>query len=176
MRDSGSKNWWSTSGVRWKCVCWREESLEVRWYHHLPKYSLRRNTALKKHYLTKIYGRYSTFVNWELWWPNFPILVYFKETQTKPEGQIHFFPVIFVGIFNLPSLLLNILDSLIIIITSLCCRMENSYMMSCWSELDHQKPACQNSTSWRAQYNCHSVISITQFCLSCWNLKYSLAF
>lgn len=42
--------------------------------------------------------RYSTFVNWELWWPNFPILVYFKETQTKPEGQIHFFPVIFVSI------------------------------------------------------------------------------
>jgi len=23
-----------------------------------------------------------------------PVLVYFKETQTKPEGQIHFFPVI----------------------------------------------------------------------------------
>eukprot|EP00879_Flechtneria_rotunda_P030163 GHRR01032760.1.p1 GENE.GHRR01032760.1~~GHRR01032760.1.p1 ORF type:complete len:164 (+),score=44.61 GHRR01032760.1:626-1117(+) len=40
---------------------------------------------------------YDTFVNWELWWPNFPILVYFKETQTKPEGQIHFFPVIFNG-------------------------------------------------------------------------------
>ncbi|PPS04871.1 hypothetical protein GOBAR_AA15804 [Gossypium barbadense] len=38
---------------------------------------------------------YSTFVNWELWWPSFPILVYFKETQTKPEGQVHFFPVIF---------------------------------------------------------------------------------
>uniref|UniRef100_A0A383VVU7 DUF3119 family protein n=1 Tax=Tetradesmus obliquus TaxID=3088 RepID=A0A383VVU7_TETOB len=41
--------------------------------------------------------RYDTFVNWELWWPGFPILVYFKETQTKPEGQIHFFPVIFNG-------------------------------------------------------------------------------
>ncbi|KAB1209082.1 hypothetical protein CJ030_MR6G025956 [Morella rubra] len=40
---------------------------------------------------------YSTFVNWELWWPNFPILVYFKETQTKPDGQVHFFPVIFNG-------------------------------------------------------------------------------
>ncbi|MBA0567923.1 hypothetical protein Golob_005454, partial [Gossypium lobatum] len=39
--------------------------------------------------------KYSTFVNWELWWPSFPILVYFKETQTKPEGQVHFFPVIF---------------------------------------------------------------------------------
>ncbi|KAH7299851.1 hypothetical protein KP509_24G033100 [Ceratopteris richardii] len=41
--------------------------------------------------------KYSTFVNWELWWPSFPVLVYFKETQTKPEGQIHFFPVIFNG-------------------------------------------------------------------------------
>ncbi|CAL4888539.1 unnamed protein product [Urochloa decumbens] len=42
-------------------------------------------------------NRYSTFINWELWWPQFPILVYFKESQTKPEGQIHFFPVIFNG-------------------------------------------------------------------------------
>jgi len=25
------------------------------------------------------------------------VLVYFKETQTKPEGQIHFFPIIFNG-------------------------------------------------------------------------------
>ncbi|XP_057537465.1 uncharacterized protein LOC130815122 isoform X1 [Amaranthus tricolor] len=41
--------------------------------------------------------KYSTFVNWEFWWPSFPILVYFKETQTKPEGQIHFFPIIFNG-------------------------------------------------------------------------------
>ncbi|XP_028782830.1 uncharacterized protein LOC114738906 [Neltuma alba] len=41
--------------------------------------------------------KYSTFVNWEFWWPNFPILVYFKEKQTKPEGQIHFFPIIFNG-------------------------------------------------------------------------------
>jgi Protein of unknown function (DUF3119) len=41
--------------------------------------------------------KYSSFVNWEFWWPGFPILVYFKETQTKPDGQIHFFPVIFDG-------------------------------------------------------------------------------
>ncbi|GJT14684.1 guanine nucleotide-binding protein-like 3-like protein [Tanacetum coccineum] len=41
--------------------------------------------------------KYSSFINWELWWPNFPILVYFKEAQTKPEGQVHFFPVIFNG-------------------------------------------------------------------------------
>lgn len=41
--------------------------------------------------------RYDTFVNWEFWWAGFPVLVYFKETQTKPEGQIHFFPIIFNG-------------------------------------------------------------------------------
>jgi hypothetical protein len=33
----------------------------------------------------------------EFWWPGFPVLVYFKETQTRPEGQIHFFPLIFNG-------------------------------------------------------------------------------
>lgn len=41
--------------------------------------------------------KYDSFTNWEFWWPNFPVLVYFKETQTKPEGQIHFFPIIFNG-------------------------------------------------------------------------------
>ena len=41
--------------------------------------------------------KYDTFVNWEFWWPGFPCLVYFKETQTKPEGQIHFFPIIMDG-------------------------------------------------------------------------------
>lgn len=41
--------------------------------------------------------KYSTFTNWEYWWKGFPVLVYFKETQTKPEGQIHFFPIIFNG-------------------------------------------------------------------------------
>jgi hypothetical protein len=40
---------------------------------------------------------YSAFTNWELWWPAFPVLVYFKETQTKPEGQIHFFTIICNG-------------------------------------------------------------------------------
>lgn len=39
---------------------------------------------------------FSSFVNWEIFpSPKFPVLVYFKETQTKPEGQIHFFPIIF---------------------------------------------------------------------------------
>lgn len=47
--------------------------------------------------------RYSSFVNWELWWPQFPILVYFKETQTKPDGQVHFFPVIFVSSYDKPD-------------------------------------------------------------------------
>ncbi|CAI5525617.1 unnamed protein product [Closterium sp. Naga37s-1] len=41
--------------------------------------------------------RYDTFVNWEFWWPSFPVLVYFKETQTRPEGQVHFFPIIANG-------------------------------------------------------------------------------
>eukprot|EP00245_Coleochaete_scutata_P004709 TRINITY_DN17576_c0_g1_i1.p1 TRINITY_DN17576_c0_g1~~TRINITY_DN17576_c0_g1_i1.p1 ORF type:complete len:243 (-),score=38.64 TRINITY_DN17576_c0_g1_i1:314-994(-) len=41
--------------------------------------------------------KYDTFTNWEFWWPDFPVLVYFKETQTKPEGQIHFFPIIADG-------------------------------------------------------------------------------
>ncbi|DBB11602.1 TPA: hypothetical protein ACH3X3_006992 [Trebouxia sp. C0006] len=40
---------------------------------------------------------YDAFTNWEFWWKKFPVLVYFKETQTKPEGQIHFFPVLFKG-------------------------------------------------------------------------------
>jgi len=42
--------------------------------------------------------KYDTFTNWEMYpSPSLPILVYFKETQTIPEGQIHFFPVIMNG-------------------------------------------------------------------------------
>lgn len=41
--------------------------------------------------------KYDAFTNWEFWWKKFPVLVYFKETQTKSEGQIHFFPVLFKG-------------------------------------------------------------------------------
>lgn len=39
--------------------------------------------------------RYDAFVNYDFF-PSvaFPILVYFKETQTSDEGQIHFFPAI----------------------------------------------------------------------------------
>ncbi|KAL7551010.1 hypothetical protein ACHAWF_014215 [Thalassiosira exigua] len=38
---------------------------------------------------------YASFVNWDFY-PSFefPILVYFKETQTRSEGQIHFFPAV----------------------------------------------------------------------------------
>lgn len=33
--------------------------------------------------------RYDTWTNWEVYpSESFPILMYFKETQTKPEGQI----------------------------------------------------------------------------------------
>ena len=39
---------------------------------------------------------YNAFTNWTIFsLGSFPVLVYFRETQTKPEGQIHFFPVIF---------------------------------------------------------------------------------
>lgn len=39
-----------------------------------------------------------TVQNWELWYPGFPILCYFKETDTSPEGQVHFFPVLSNGL------------------------------------------------------------------------------
>lgn len=35
--------------------------------------------------------------NWEFWFPGFPVLVYYKETQTREEGQPHFFPIIMDG-------------------------------------------------------------------------------
>jgi len=40
---------------------------------------------------------YDAVTNWEFWWPGFPCLVYFKETQTKSDGQPHFFPIIMDG-------------------------------------------------------------------------------
>ena len=40
---------------------------------------------------------YDSVTNWEFWWPGFPCLVYFKETQTKSDGQPHFFPIIMDG-------------------------------------------------------------------------------
>lgn len=38
-----------------------------------------------------------TVVNWDFWWKAFPVLVYFKETQTSEKGQIHFFPCLMDG-------------------------------------------------------------------------------
>jgi Protein of unknown function (DUF3119) len=42
--------------------------------------------------------KYSTFTDW-FFIPSkdFPILMYFKENQTSPEGQVHLFPVIMDG-------------------------------------------------------------------------------
>jgi hypothetical protein len=39
----------------------------------------------------------SSITNWEFWWPGFPVLVYYKENQTRPDGQPHFFPIIMDG-------------------------------------------------------------------------------
>lgn len=42
--------------------------------------------------------RYSAFTKWGfLPSKEFPVLMYFLETQTKPEGQFHLFPVIING-------------------------------------------------------------------------------
>jgi hypothetical protein len=42
--------------------------------------------------------RYNSFTDW-YFVPSkeFPVLMYFRETQTKPEGQFHLFPVIMNG-------------------------------------------------------------------------------
>jgi hypothetical protein len=40
---------------------------------------------------------FDSVVNWEFWFPGFPVLVYYKENQTKAEGQPHFFPIIMDG-------------------------------------------------------------------------------
>ena len=40
---------------------------------------------------------FESVTNWEFWFPGFPILVYYKENQTRPEGQPHFFPIIMDG-------------------------------------------------------------------------------
>ena len=50
---------------------------------------------------------YSSIVNWEFWWPGFPVLAYFKETQVKETGQRHFFPVIMDGKTLYQQMLLN---------------------------------------------------------------------
>mmetsp|Transcript_9380 Transcript_9380/g.24867 ORF Transcript_9380/g.24867 Transcript_9380/m.24867 type:complete len:127 (+) Transcript_9380:5796-6176(+) len=41
---------------------------------------------------------YSSITNWEVWWEPFPVLCYFKETESYDgRGSIHFFPVLFNG-------------------------------------------------------------------------------
>ena len=40
---------------------------------------------------------FESVTNWEFWFPGFPVLVYYKENQTRPEGQPHFFPIIMDG-------------------------------------------------------------------------------
>jgi len=40
---------------------------------------------------------FKSVTNWEMWWPGFPVLVFYKENQTKPGGQPHFFPIIMDG-------------------------------------------------------------------------------
>ena len=40
---------------------------------------------------------FDSVTNWEFWFPGFPVLVYYKENQTRPEGQPHFFPIIMDG-------------------------------------------------------------------------------
>ena len=41
--------------------------------------------------------KFSSVVNWEFWWPGFPVLAYFQETQVKETGQRHFLPIIMDG-------------------------------------------------------------------------------
>ena len=43
--------------------------------------------------------KFSTFYKWGFW-PSkeCPVLFYFRENQTKPEGQFHLTPVLFVSI------------------------------------------------------------------------------
>ena len=100
--------------------------------------------------------RYSTFVNWELWWPQFPILVYFKETQTKPEGQIHFFPVIFVST-NLALKSKKNVSRYHGIQPNVMSRMANNSMMSWWSALGPQRRAALSSADlpsrWWAEFH-----------------------
>ncbi|EKX51586.1 hypothetical protein GUITHDRAFT_92649, partial [Guillardia theta CCMP2712] len=40
---------------------------------------------------------YGSIVEWRFWWPGFPLLAYFKETQTKETGQRHFIPMLMDG-------------------------------------------------------------------------------
>jgi hypothetical protein len=54
---------------------------------------------------------YSRIIDWDFWWPGFPILAYFKETQTKSSGQRHFFPILSDGKKLYSQMLLNFGES-----------------------------------------------------------------
>jgi len=51
--------------------------------------------------------KFSSIANWDFWWPGFPVLAYFKETQVKEDGQRHFLPVIMDGKALYQQMLLN---------------------------------------------------------------------
>jgi hypothetical protein len=49
----------------------------------------------------------ASIIDWDLWWPGFPVLAYFKEVHTKSSGQRHFFPVLSDGKELYSQMLLN---------------------------------------------------------------------
>lgn len=124
--DAGGKNRRPAWGIRGERFCGWKKPVEVSRMIcriHISGYG----SLLTLH----PFCRYSTFVNWELWWPNFPILVYFKETQTKPEGQVHFFPVIFVSMKGRITYVSYPISKLVT--DTMCClspsRMGSNFMM-----------------------------------------------
>lgn len=49
---------------------------------------------------------YDQMTNWEVWWPAFPVLAYFKESESyNGRGSIHFFPILCNGRVLLDTLL-----------------------------------------------------------------------
>lgn len=42
--------------------------------------------------------KYDEIRNWEVWWPGFPVLAYFKEDESyNGRGSVHFFPIMCDG-------------------------------------------------------------------------------
>ena len=42
--------------------------------------------------------RLENITNWEVWWKPFPVLAYFKESESYDgRGSVHFFPVLYDG-------------------------------------------------------------------------------
>lgn len=40
---------------------------------------------------------YRSIIDWDFWWPGFPVIAYFKEIGTKGTAQRHFFPILSDG-------------------------------------------------------------------------------